>query len=229
MQDLHSPVAGLDCVYHEQRFRLLPSLRVGQGKPPAHADCRGSPRACPGHTAPRFMTVISVRHRHDQLHVMLYEDDREFGRAQGLDMSLELVSLTVVETRGGLVKQQRAGAANDRAGEFHEFLLAVGEAARLPVRKMRDSEAREHGAARLSRPCRAAWREPERLDDQEGSDRGTSATSRFCSTVSPSNRRMFCKCGPARRERSCISGGSAVRRRREGCARSWRGTSRPPY
>src|ERR1700733_1525418 len=48
MQDLHSPVAGLDCVDHEQRSRLLPSLRVGQGTPPALADCRGSPRARPG-------------------------------------------------------------------------------------------------------------------------------------------------------------------------------------
>ena len=65
-------------------------------------------------------------------------------------MGLKLVGLAVVETRGRLVKQQGAGAAYDGAGEFHEFLLAVGEAARLTVRKMRDSEAREHGMARLS-------------------------------------------------------------------------------
>ena len=37
------------------------------------------------------------------------------------------------------------------AGELHEFLLAVGEAARLPVRKMLYSEAREHGVAHVSR------------------------------------------------------------------------------
>ena len=65
-------------------------------------------------------------------------------------MGLEFVGLTVVETSGGLVKQQGAGAANDRASEFHEFLLAVGEAARLPIRQMRDSEACEHRMARLS-------------------------------------------------------------------------------
>jgi hypothetical protein len=83
-------------------------------------------------------------------------------------MALELVGLTVVETRGRLVKQKSAGPANDRAGEFHEFLLTVGEAARLPVRQMRDSEAREHGMTRLSLLRRAARREPERFGDQEG-------------------------------------------------------------
>ena len=85
---------------------------------------------------------------------MLDEDDREFGRAQGLDMGLELVCLAVVETCGRLVEQQGAGAAHDGAGELHEFLLAVGEAARLPVRKMLDSEARE----RLILPCGASVR-----------------------------------------------------------------------
>jgi hypothetical protein len=65
-------------------------------------------------------------------------------------MGLELVGLTVVETRGRLVEQQGAGAAHNRAGQLNEFLLAVSETARLPVRQMRDSETCEHRMARLS-------------------------------------------------------------------------------
>jgi hypothetical protein len=41
-------------------------------------------------------------------------------------MGLELVGLTMVETRGRLVKQQGAGMPHNGAGELHEFLLAVG-------------------------------------------------------------------------------------------------------
>ena len=74
--------------------------------------------------APEVEHVDQVAHLHDEVHVVLDEQDRHaFGRER-TQQRAELVGLLLVETRRGLVEQQHARPGRERAGDLDEPRLA---------------------------------------------------------------------------------------------------------
>src|SRR5262245_29071157 len=84
-----------------------------------------------------LLPVIQYEHgfaqAHDDLHVVLDEQDRLALVAQVADGIEELVEQRPVHAGRRLVEQDQRGAAHEHADEFHELLLAVGEIAGVLV------------------------------------------------------------------------------------------------
>src|SRR5215471_1047127 len=96
----------------------------------------------------------AVRHRHDEVHVVLDEQDRDaVVDAQPPDQLREVADLLVVEPSGGLVEEQQTRAGRERARE----LDALERAERKP-RRRRGRELRE--VERIEDLLRLAARSP---------------------------------------------------------------------
>ncbi len=80
-----------------------------------------------------------VGYLHDDVHVVLDEQDRELELA--LDRAEELVQLggfARVQSRRRLVEQQQHGIEHQRPGELHHPALAAGQVAGAVVAAVRD-------------------------------------------------------------------------------------------
>lgn len=97
---------------------------------------------------------------------MLDQHDRQIGSAQSLNMGLQFVGFTMIETGGRLIEKNRAWAPRHGTGQLNELLLAVGEAARLPVRQVSDAKPLKYSPATLVDFCVIPSSEPECLGDE---------------------------------------------------------------
>src|SRR5659263_146839 len=66
-----------------------------------------------------------VRDAHDDLHVMLDEQEREPLLDKGLQQDHQILAFPDVESRGGLVQNQKVGSGRECAGDLQVTLLAV--------------------------------------------------------------------------------------------------------
>src|SRR5205085_11923723 len=110
---------------------------------------------------PEVEDVHPVARRHDEVHVMLDEEDRELElRADALDRLLQLLDLLVVEPAGGLVQQQESWARRKRARQLDALERSVREPCRRPLGELRQLEGLER---RLCGAARGALAEVARL------------------------------------------------------------------
>src|SRR5512139_210650 len=63
----------------------------------------------------------------DHVHVMLYQDDADAAFVDALDDLYQPVHVRVGEARRRFVEDQQLGPARQRAGDFQEALVAVGQ------------------------------------------------------------------------------------------------------
>src|SRR5213593_1422061 len=66
---------------------------------------------------------------HNDLHVVLYDQDSFAAGAEIADSAQEIVEQTSINTRGGLIQKNQIRVNHQDPGEFQEPLLAVGKIA----------------------------------------------------------------------------------------------------
>ena len=158
LERLDVAVVGVDVVDLEQRHRPSP--------PPPRPACRGRPRRRAGraHLGGRALgdLLAVVEHGdvlgdpHDELHVVLDEEDREAALvAQAAHELRRSGRLLRVHPRRGLVEQEQLGVGGQRAGDLEPALVAVGEVGRHDVEELRRAGRRRRAARAPSRAPRA--------------------------------------------------------------------------
>lgn len=92
----------------------------------------GSRRTTSGEPAGDKRTVLKhkelLAHLHDKAHVVLDEQHRHPALADGVDKLNQHRRFGVVHAPGGLVKNDELGIGGERAGDFEQALVAVGQA-----------------------------------------------------------------------------------------------------
>ena len=92
------------------------------------ADRRGRPF---GDLPAEIQHRDGVRGVHHQLHVVLDQQHRGAALGDGADRRRQALGFVRRQSRRGLVEQQQPGLRGERASDFQEPLLAIGECARL--------------------------------------------------------------------------------------------------
>ena len=106
-----------------------------------------------GHAVGDALAVVEhgdpVAQAHDQLDVVLDQQDGDARVADAADAVHEVLALGRVHAGGGLVEQQQARLGGQRAGDLDQPLLAVGQAGGRLVRGgvEADQPQRVHGAS----------------------------------------------------------------------------------
>ena len=87
---------------------------------------------------------------HDEVHVVLDEQDRHALGLQRAQQPRELLLFEIAQARGGLVEQQQRGIGGERARDLDDALLAERQAARGVEHVLAKTHARDR-ARRLGR------------------------------------------------------------------------------
>ena len=96
---------------------------------------------CTTSGSPSAMQLAVVEHRHpvadahDELDVVLDEEDGDAGVADAADALDQVLPLGRVHAGGGLVEQQQARLGGQGAGDLHQPLLPVGQTGGRHVRR----------------------------------------------------------------------------------------------
>ncbi|MCY1182454.1 hypothetical protein D9M73_230140 [compost metagenome] len=83
----------------------------------------------------------AVHQAHDEVHVVLHQEDRHAFAAQAAEEQPQGFLLLVAQTGGRLVEQQQAGVGAQGAGDFEDALLTQGQAAGFHVQVVAQADA----------------------------------------------------------------------------------------